>query len=104
MLRPALVVVASITCFDSSMAKPAAWQAQALDHAKNQAGVADALWAGGGDLLVSVANAGLAANAFAGRLCLALSKTCKPSDFSFFAVDQKTFPAENPELGSKVCR
>ena len=105
MLRPALVLVASIACLDSSMAKPAAWQAQALDHAKKQAGVADALWTGGGDLLVSVAKTGRGANAFAERLCLALSKTGKPSDFSFFVfvVDQKTFPAENPKLGSDVC-
>ena len=87
------------------MAKPAAWQAQALDLAKKQAGVADALWTGGGDLLVSVAKTGRGANAFAERLCVALSKTGKPSDFSFFVfvVDQKTFPAENPKLGSDVC-
>ena len=104
MLRPALALIASITCLNPSMAKPAAWQSQALDHAKKQAGAADALWTGG-DLLVSAAKTGLAAKAFAERLCLALSKTGKPSDFSFFVfiVDQKTFPAENPKLGSKVC-
>jgi hypothetical protein len=105
MLRPALVLIASIACLNPCAAKPAAWQAQALDHAKKQTSVADALWTGGGDLLVSVAKMERGANAFAERLCLALSKTGKPSDFSFFVfiVDQKTFPAENPKLGSDVC-
>ncbi len=105
MLRPALVLMASIGCLSPSVAKPAAWQAQALAQAKKQADVADAVWTGGGDLLVSVAKTDLRANAFAERLCLALSRTGKPSDFSFFVfvVDQKTFPAENPKLGSKVC-
>jgi hypothetical protein len=105
MLRIALTLAISIACLTPSMAKPAAWQAQALDLAKKQAGVADALWTGGGNLLVSVAKTVRGANAFAERLCLALSKTGKPSDFSFFVfvVDQKTFPAENPKLGSDVC-
>ena len=59
------------------MAKPAAWQAQALAEADKQAVVADALWTG--DLLVSVAKTDLRANAFAERPCPALSKTGKLS-------------------------